>query len=88
MYVCEKCKKQLKSKASLNRHTAKFHPDGKAPANTPITPANTPAEENLEVVVEEVKDEHRFECNDCGAPLRKGQEFCPKCHQRLSWEGI
>jgi len=30
----------------------------------------------------------KYHCNDCGAELRKGEEFCSKCHQRLIWTGI
>ena len=84
MYVCPHCQKQLRKKRSLDAHIAKYHPEHTGGGDTP--PAENAEELNLNLPE---TPPGRYECADCGAEVKKGQEKCPKCGETLLWpEGV
>lgn len=35
----------------------------------------------------DAKETEEYECNECGAPLKKGQKYCPACgYGELQWD--
>lgn len=85
-YICETCHKELKNRKSLEGHIAKFHPVAGSSDSTPEKDEKSESEAQ----VLEVKAPHaqKYECADCGAPIRRGQSPCPKCGTVLAWEGL
>ena len=57
------------------------------PAATPNDAVETPA-----IVPDDAEDDAEddvvYHCHDCGTAIEKGQEVCPGCGEKLSWDGI
>lgn len=84
--ICPHCKKELKNKASLRAHVAKFH--------KPIAPEDEPPDDDEtdddELTIEtDDDDETTYYCHNCGyEPVRRGASICPSCGVALNWQGI
>ena len=37
---------------------------------------------------DDAEDDVVYHCHDCGTAIEKGQEVCPGCGEKLSWDGI
>jgi len=88
-YKCDQCTpaKFFKTKARLRRHEGRVHDKdkGKSAAGSaaaPIFEVKKPSKKT------NAPEPGGYHCNNCGAPLTKGQDPCPACGEELNWEGI
>lgn len=90
--TCPYCQKKVKR---LKTHIRMAHPEklDPPPGNKEPT-VKTPGVrvETLEIKspTEKVETaaESGYHCVDCGEPVNKGQENCPKCGIQLDWSSI
>lgn len=82
-YQCPHCPKVFASKASLNAHIKRMHPE---PAGDPGGPGE-PGENNFDVQPPPA-EKKPYHCLNCGEPLSKGQNPCPRCGEALDWSGL
>ena len=77
---CPYCHKQF---GNVKNHILMAHQ-----AETQETPAELTREDLLVKPKREIPEQIAYHCNDCGSKVRKGEESCWKCRQRLIWDGI
>lgn len=77
---CPYCRKQF---GNVKNHILMAHQ-----TESQESPAELTREDLLTKPPRKEPETIKYHCNDCQGILRKGEEFCSKCHQRLVWDGV
>lgn len=89
-YNCPICHKNVKDLAS---HTKRMHesaPENPVPEpEEKLNSESHPKQKAATLTI--IKPQSRtssYHCVDCGAPVEKSQEQCPKCGASLDWSAV
>lgn len=88
MEKCPECGKELKNKASLRSHKAKYH---KALDDDDRIDDDADQDDSDVLDIDDADDDAddaEYFCQNCKADVQKGTATCPSCGLQLDWTGL